>query len=544
MAKYALGLDFGTLSVRGVLVDAQNGEIAATAVREYPHGVMEEGLPQGWALQHPQDYLDGMREVVREMLEGSGIAAEAVIGIGVDFTNCTVLPVCEDGTPLCFLEKYREEKHAYVKLWKQHAAQEQAQRVTEALEKRNAPVLAKRGGKCSAEWLLPKALHTLEDAPEVYRDAAHIVEAGDWVVMRLTGELTRSACYAGYKTLWEDGYPPKEVWAELHPEFENVVEEKLRGEVLPIGGCAGRLTREAAEWLGLREGTAVAVPMSDAHVAAVSAGVTQPGALLMILGTSTVHLALGEEEQLVPGTCGVMRGGMIPGLYAFEAGQCCCGDHFDWFVKNGVPAAYEREARARGMNLHALLTEKAERLAVGESGLLALDWWNGNRSVLIDAELSGMLLGLTLRTKPEEIYRALIEATAYGTRRILEQFETHGVRVERIVACGGIARKNPMLMRIYADVTKRRIDVVDCAQTSAVGAAIFGAAAAGEEGGGYADVFAASAAMRCAIGAEYLPDAGNAAAYDKLYAEYKTLHDYFGCGGNDVMKRLRKREGL
>jgi L-ribulokinase len=310
-------------------------------------------------------------------------------------------------------------------------------------------------------------------------------------------------------------------------------------DILPIGDKAGELTEQAARWTGLRPGTAVAIANVDAHVSVPAATVTEVGRMVIIMGTSNCHMVLGEQEKRVPGMCGVVEDGIIPGLFGFEAGQSCVGDHFAWFVDNCVPAAYEREADERGVNLHQLLEEKAAQLAVGESGLLALDWWNGNRSTLVDVDLTGLLLGATLATKPEEIYRALIEATAYGTRVIVEAFEDNGVAVNEIVATGGLPDRNALLMQIYADVTGREIVVAGTSQAGALGSAMFGAVAAGEARGGYDTIFQAAQQMARLKDIVYRPIPGNQATYDKLYAEYVTLYDYFGRGENDVMKRLK-----
>ena len=547
MGKYALGIDFGTLSARALVADIHTGREAGEAVMDYPHGVMDKALPDGtplppdWALQHPADYLDCLRVIVPEALARAGVDPADVVGVGVDATTCTLIPVDQAGTPLCLLPGFAGEKHAYAKLWKHHAAQSQADRMTEAARARGEAFLARYGGRISSEWLFPKVWQTLEEAPALYEKTARFVDAADWIVFQLTGREARSSCLAGYKALWskEDGYPSEDYFRALDPRLTHVVRDKLPGEVHSVCGRAGELTEAGARLTGLLPGTAVAVGSSDAHVAPPAAGVTRPGQLLMILGTSTVHLTLGDESRPVPGICGVVEDGVVPGLFAYEAGQCCVGDHFDWFVKNLAPEAYAREAEARGIGLHALLTEKAARLAPGESGLLALDWWNGNRSVLVDADLTGLILGLTLTTRPEEIYRALIEATAYGTRLILENFESHGVAAGSLVACGGIARKNPFLMGLYADVLGREIRVARSAQTSALGAAMLGAVAAGRAAGGWDTIAEAAAHMGGLREEVYRPHPAAHAVYDRLYAEYARLHDWFGRGGDDVMKRLK-----
>ena len=466
----------------------------------------------------------------------------------MDFTACTILPVDKEGTPLCFYEEYKSVPHAYIKLWKHHAAQDEANRLNEIAEERGEDFLQRYGGKISSEWMIPKIWQVLNEAPEIYEKADRFMEVGDWVVLQLTGEEKRSSCMAGYKAIWHKrkGYPSNEFFKALDPRLENVVDEKLSRDIYPIGSKAGEITEEAAKLTGLKPGTAVAVANVDAHVAVPAVGITEEGKMLMIIGTSTCHMLLGKEEKMVPGMCGVVEDGILPGYMGYEAGQSCVGDHFEWFVNNCVPADYMKEAEDRGMNIHDLLSEKAQKLAVGESGLVALDWWNGNRSVLVDVDLTGIMIGMTLLTKPEEIYRALIEATAYGTRMIIETFEESGVPIRELYAAGGIADKNPFLMQIYADVTNREIRISASSQTPALGSAMFGAVAAGKERGGYDSIVDAAKEMARLKDVVYRPIPENVEMYNKLYAEYKLLHDYFGRGANDVMKRLKeiRREAI
>ncbi|MDR1569067.1 MAG: ribulokinase [Oscillospiraceae bacterium] len=545
MAKVAIGVDFGTLSGRALVVDVETGAELASAALEYRHGVMDESLPGGkklgldWALQYPLDYMEVLEKTVPEALRLSGVSADDVIGLGIDFTACTLMPVKADGKPLCLMPEYADNPHAYVKLWKHHAAQAQANRINALAAERGEPWLKRYGGKISSEWAFPKILQTLEEAPEIYAAADYFIEAADWVIWRLTGKQTRNACTAGYKAIYHkrDGYPSKAFFKALDPRLENVVEDKMSCAISPLGTKAGELG-DGARLIGLNPGTAVAVANVDAHVT-MPAVKGEPGALLAIMGTSTCHILVSKEERAVPGMCGVVEDGVYPGYFGYEAGQSCVGDHFAWVVENCAPAAYVEEARVKGVNLHSLLTEKAEKLAPGESGLVALDWWNGNRSVLVDVDLTGLILGMTLQTKPEEIYRALIEATAYGTRKIIETFRAAGVAVESFIASGGIALKNPMLMQIYADVLRMPIRLAGSAQGPALGSAIFGAVAAGQARGGYDSVFDAARAMGKLKDTVYRPNERSADIYDKLYAEYSILHDTFGTGVNDVMKRLK-----
>ena len=550
MASYAIGVDFGTGSGRAILVDVADGRQLATAVSEYSHGVIDDVLPledrrivlpPDWALQDPQDYLRVLQETIPAVLRQSGADPTDIIGLGVDFTACTMLPTKADGTPLAVIPEFRANPHAWVKLWKHHAAQAEADRINAVAKAMGQTWLDRYGGRISSEWFFSKALQILDEAPEIYAAADRLIEAADWVVWRLTGVETRNACTAGYKALWSkrDGFPDESYFAALDPRFAMVVDDKMSREIRFVGERAGGLSEEAAGWTGLPVGTAVAIANVDAHVAVPAATVVAPGRMVMIMGTSTCHMVLSAEEWSVPGMCGHVQDGIIPGYVGYEAGQSCVGDHFKWFVENAVPEAYQQEARNRGIDIHGILEEKAARLRVGESGLLALDWWNGNRSVLVDAVLGGLLVGATLATLPEEIYRALIEATAYGTRVIIETFEAHGVPIREIVACGGLADKSPLTLQIYADVTGRPFKLSASAETPALGSAMFGAVAAGVAAGGYATIQDASAAMARLKDRVYEPFAANREVYDVLYREYVRLHDYFGRGDNDVMKVLK-----
>ena len=546
--KYAVGVDFGTESGRAVLVDVATGAEVATAVYPYANGVIDQVLPgteirlePDWALQDPNDYIETFRQAVPTVLRQSGVDPAGVIGIGIDFTACTLLPTLNDGTPLCFLPQYRDRPHAWVKLWKHHAAQPEANTLNEIAHRMDCDFLDRYGGKVSSEWFFPKVWQILNEDEEIYTAAGRFIEAADWVVWQLTGVETRNSCTAGYKAMWSkrEGFPGQTYFKALNPLLENVIEEKMTRDIRPIGGKAGGLTAQAAQWTGLKPGTGVAIANVDAHVAVPATTVVEPGRMVMIMGTSTCHMVLGTEEHVVPGICGYVEDGILPGLFGYEAGQSCVGDHFAWFTENCVPAAYEREAQERGINLHQLLEEKAAKLKPGESGLLALDWWNGNRSVLVDVDLTGMLIGMNLLTKPEEIYRALIEATAYGTRVIIEALENNGVPVTELVACGGLPEKNKLLMQIYADVTGREFKISGSGQTPALGSAMFGAVAAGKAAGGYDSIFEAAPIMGKIKELTFKPNLEAKQVYDKLFAEYLVLHDYFGRGENDVMKRLK-----
>jgi L-ribulokinase len=547
----ALGIDFGTESARAVLVECTDGRELGACVEPYAHGVIDARLPgpdddveleADWALQHPSDYLASLRIAVRRLLAETGVSPDEVVGIGIDFTSCSMLPTLADGTPLCLLEDLRREPHAWVKLWKHHAAQPEADRINAVAAERGELWLPRYGGKISSEWFFAKALQILDEAPELYARAARLIEACDWIVWQLTGVESRSACAAGYKAMWSkrDGFPPPEYFGALDPRFEHVVDEKLSRTLLPPGARAGALSARAAAWTGLRAGMPVAVGNVDFHGSVPATTVTAPGTLVMIMGTSNGHLLLGDELVEVEGMCGVVEDGIVPGYFGYEAGQSALGDIFAWFTRHAVPPEYHEAARARGVDVHDVLAEEAAALRPGESGLLALDWWNGNRSVLVDADLRGLLVGMTLATRAPEIYRALIEATAFGTRVIVEAFEHAGLRVDTIVACGGLPDRNPLLMQIFADVAGRDIAVAASHQAPALGAAMWGAVAAGAAAGGHATIADASSRMARLSGTRFVPRPDHREPYDVLYDEYLCLHDFFGRGGDDVMRRLKR----
>ena len=539
-----VGVDFGTLSGRAVVVRVSDGVELGTAIATYPHGVAENSLPDSnvplppeWALQVPDDYREVLRQAVPAALRHSGVESSAVIGMATDFTACTVLPTTSEGIPLCELDEYRENPHAYAKLWKHHAAQPQADRINELARQRGEHWLPRYGGLISAEWEFAKGLQVLEEAPEVYAAMDRWLEAADWIVWELCGTYVRNACTAGYKGIYQDGgYPTSDFLAALNPAFAGFVKDKLDQPIADLADRAGGLSAHGAALTGLPEGIAVAVGNVDAHVTAPAARAVDAGQMVAIMGTSTCHVMNADVLRVVDGMCGVVDGGIIRGMWGYEAGQSGVGDIFGWFADHCVPAAYEQEATDRGIDVHELLTELAAEQTVGEHGLIALDWHSGNRSVLVDHELSGLVLGQTLATRPEDTYRALLEATAFGTRRIIEAFTEAGVEVNELVIAGGLM-KNELLMQIYSDVTHLPLSLIGSSQGPALGSAIHAAVAAGA----FPDIHAAAATMGSKQEAAYTADAASAAAYDELYAEYLALHDYFGRGGNEVMHRMKAR---
>ncbi len=552
MGRFSIGLDFGTESLRGLLLDLESGAEVAVVEFIYPHGVISERLAvaaevpleRDWFLQNPADYLEGVEAVIPALLKQGKVTGEQVVGLGLDFTSCTVMPCDREGEPLCRRPEFRRNPQAWVKLWKHHGAAAEAEQILRTATERGEKFLDYYAGTISSEWLMPKVLETLHRAPEVYDEAFTFVEGADWVVWRLTGVLARNACCAGYKAqhVAELGWPSEDFLRAVEPQMAGLFRDKMPGEVVPPGTPVGGLSQAWAQRLGLRAGTPVAAPFIDAHAAVPGCGVTGPGQMVLVLGTSFCHMLLAEEARFFEGVAGMVGDGILPGYFGYESGQTAGGDIYAWFLDNCVPASCADEARERGIGLHGLLSERAAGLAPGQSGLLALDWWNGNRSVLMDAELSGLLVGLTLDTRPEEIYRACIEGTMFGTRRIVQAYLDAGVPVEEFIACGGLPNRNPLAMQVLADVLNRPVRVAASEQTTALGSALLGAAATGREAGGFDSVQEAASKLVRPPSAVYEPSAQAAAAYDELYGEYVLLHDYFG-RTERVMHRLRGQRG-
>ncbi len=546
---FTIGIDFGTESGRVVVVRVRDGEEVAAAIIPYPDGVIDEKIPRGpklepdWALQNPRDYLLVVEKGVPKAMKAASVRPERVIGLGTDFTASSPMPVLTDGTPLCFVKAFYRNPHAWVKLWKHHAAQPEANRITEIGIERGEEFVRIYGGRYSSEWFFSKLLQILNESPQTYAVIGRFIEAADWIVWQLTGEEKRSTCTASYKAMWVkgQGFPSRDFFRALHPQFENVIQEKVGEVFYPLGSRAGGLTPQWAKKTGLRPGTPVSIGNVDAHVAVPAVTVTKPGSMVMIMGTSICHIVLGEDKRMVEGMCGTVEDGVVPGLWGYEAGQSAVGDIFAWYFEQGVPETLQKEARKLKSTAPEVLERRAAELRPGQSGLLAVDWWNGNRSILVDADLTGMILGLRLNTRPEEIYRALIEATAFGTRQIIEAFESKGIRVKDLVACGGLPQKNKLLMQIYADVTGREIKIARQPLTCpALGSAMHAAVAAGRADRGYDSIFEAAAKMAHLQKTSYRPQPRNHETYTRLFMEYQTLHDYFGRGANDVMKRLKE----
>ena len=548
MKKYSIGIDFGTLSGRAVLVDVSNGEVLASSVCEYAHGIIEQqmpdgtALPEGYSLQNPEDYLEVIERGVPKLLSGAGVLAEQIVGIGTDFTSSTMIPVKKDGTPLCRLDQYKNRPFAYAVLWKHHASQKAADHINHMAKMTDQKWLKRYGGKISSEWSVPKLLQMYQEDPEIYEQTDIWIEAADWIVWQLTGVENHSYSTMEFKAIWdqEEGFPDKDFWKRLAPGFEKEAVQKLGTNFVPQGRKVGGISPFMAQLTGLKEGTPVSSGIVDAYACLPAVGIEGPGKMLLIVGTSVCEILVEPEGKNVPGLCGRARDGILPGYYAHEGAQSAGGDILAWFIRECCSREIEREAVERNLSLHTLLTEKAALLQPGETGLLALDWWNGNNCLLDDMYLSGTILGLTLSSRPEEIYRAIMESIAFGTRVNVEQFKKFGISVNQILAAGGICKKNELMMQIYADVLNMPVHVSAAEQGPALGSAMFGAVAAGEKAGGYDSIYEAVSRMKAPVEKVYQPVLEHVEIYDELFKEYQKLHDYFGCGGNDVMYRLRR----
>jgi L-ribulokinase len=529
----SVGVDFGTESGRVLVLDLDTGSELATHVVAYEHGVIDrtlagtgEALPGDWALQHPADWTDVIERGIPAALAEAGVEPGRVRGLGVDFTSCTVLPALADGRPLCLTPAWEQRRHAWPKLWKHHAAQRVADRLTEVAAQRSEPFLQRYGGRISSEWYFPKLIEVWEEDREVYEACDVFLEATDWIVWWLTGQLVRQSTTAGYKAMWSptEGLPSGAYFEAAYPGFAAPA-EKLGTVFAPLGTRAGAVRGELAARLGLRDDVAVAVGNVDSFVSVPGAGVERPRTFVMVIGTSICDMVVDAEEVRLPGITGVARDGILPGLYGYEAGQAAVGDMLAWFVRTiGADADF------------AALERQASAVGPGASGLVALDWFNGNRTILADADLTGSIVGLTLQSSAADIYRALLESIAFGNRRIMDNFTEHGLGLDRIVACGGIAERSPLTMQIIADVSGREVDVPASREVPARGAALFAAVAAGA----FADIGAAVQATRPPVARTYVPDRGATDVYDRVYPIFGALHDLLGRSRPELLHELKR----
>ena len=540
----SLGLDFGTESVRAVLVDVSSGSFAAVAASNYAHGVIDHELPTGggtlphdFALQHPQDWLDSAGAACKTALREAGAKPEEIVGIGVDFTSCTMLPALANGTPLCLAGDFARDPMAWPKLWKHHGAKAATDRINLVAAERKEPWLARYGGVIGLEWFFPKILETLSESPRAYNAAEVYLEAGDWFVWQLVdgpfpcckpANLSRSACQAGYKAMWSShgGYPSADYFAAVNPQMRDVVSKKMPGTIAAPGRRVGALSMTSADLLGLLPGTPVSAVIIDAHAGVPGAGVAEADTMVLVIGTSACHMMNSAIEKMAPGVAGVVEDGILPGFFGYETGQAAVGDAFAWVTQTLGKS-------------HAELTRAALDLPPGSNGVLALDWVNGCRTPLMDGRLSGAFVGMTLRTQPEQLYRAMMEGTGFGLRWIVDTLRDAGVPVQKFVASGGLPAKSPLLMQIYADILNAPIELAESDQSVALGAAILGCLAAGPEATGHKNIQQAIHAMaRQRTDLVYRPTAAAAAPYAKLYQLYRQLGESSGTTAA-VMRQLR-----
>ncbi|WP_404340720.1 ribulokinase [Staphylococcus equorum] len=538
---YSIGIDFGTGSGRAFLINTENGEIVEQFIKTYTHGTIEgeldgQKLPQSYALQNANDYMEVIEEGIPAILAKTQIAPNEIVGIGIDFTSSTVVFVDGNMEPIHNKEGFKDNPHAYVKLWKHHGAQDEADVLFKtALEEKNR-WLGFYGFNVSSEWMIPKIMEVNNKAPEVIAESAYIMEAGDWIVNRLTDQNVRSNCGLGFKSFWEaDTGFHYDLFDKVDNDLSTIVREKVEAPVVNIGETVGKVSQTMADKLGLSPETQVSPFIIDAHASLLGIGSERDKEMTMVMGTSTCHLMLNKEQHKVPGISGSVKGAIIPELYAYEAGQTAVGDLFEYVAKQ-TPYDDVKEAKLRDISIFELLNEKAAKLYPGESGLIALDWHNGNRSVLSDSNLKGCLFGMGLHTKLEEIYRAYMEATAFGTKMIMQQYEGWHMEVDHVFACGGIPKKNTLLMDIYANVLNKRVTVIDSEYAPAIGAAILGAIC----GGAHTDFSEAVEAMKEPVLYTVEPQPDKVEIYKKLFNAYQSLHDLHGYKKASIMRDVAK----
>lgn len=546
MEAYSIGLDYGSEEVRAVLCDMQ-GHVIAKAGFLYPHGVITNRLPDGtpigaeYVLHDPRDYVEGLHYLMRELFQGREELRKCVKGIGLDITECTMVPLDKAGEPLCFSKEYESDPDAYIKLWKHHGAQEQADRLTEVAKERNEAFLPYYGERIFCETMFPKMLEIYEKARHIYDAADAFVEMADWLTFYLTGSKTCGMGNAGCTMLFskEEGYPSANYLENVSAGFSGVV-EKLSDDLVPVGTSVGTLKKELCEAFGLPENVRVAPGMGDCQAAIAGAGVYEAGKLLCVMGTSSCDLMVYPEKKPIPGLYGIASDNIIPGMVGYEAGQSTFGDLFKWFKNHWIPQSYTEASVKRGETVFDYLNSLIADRDPSQIDILALDWWNGNRSVLLDSDLSGMVVGMHAGTSCEDIYLALMEALAFGKRRIVEQFKNAGIEVDRLYATGGVPTKNPPFMQILADVCDMPVHVLEEENCSCLGSAVYGAFAGA--GGMFPTLQDAIRAIGSRVNRIYEPRAQYTAGLMELYEDYKRLHDYFGLE-NKVMRRLRDRRG-
>lgn len=544
---YVIGIDCGSLSARALIARVSDGAVISESAADYPHGILDKTLPNGmpipehFVLQVAEDYLQVIPQTIREAVEQAGVSPNQIIGIGVDATSCTLVACTGDGTPLSTLPTYMTEPHCYIKLWKYHHVQKQVDDIYELARKRKESFLAHFGGTVSCEWMLPKVMQVYDENRQLFDETAYYLDLCDWLTWNMTGSITRSRNSAGFKNLWDEekGDISREFLDGLRPGLGDAYYAKvLAAPVVMHGQCCGVLDQKGAAWLGLPEGIPVSAGMMDGHASLIATGLQNEGDMAIIVGTSNGIPVLSDTFREIPGVSGVVRNALVSGKYAYAAGQIATGDMLDWFVRNSVPCEYRERAELLGMDIHAYLSQLAAAEHPEKNSLTVLDWWNGNRSILCDQQLTGTILGLTLDTRPEQIYCAMLQGIACGTRVIMEQFQQYGQKIHRVFACGGIPRKNRFFMQQYANILNMQVYVVNYSNTSALGSAICAAAAAGLERGGYGSLEEAMRHMRMRDLTIYQPQREYAQEYENQYQRYRYFHDLLG---NAKYKRTAER---
>lgn len=547
-SKYVLGFDYGTLSCRIIAADLSSGNVIYTKSCDYPSGVISGELPCGqklmsdnWFLQDASDYLFVCRKLIEDMFSLTDITSNDILALGIDFTNCTVVAVDKSGKPMSENEEYRSNPHSWVKLWKHHAAQKYASLIEEYMLRENVEWFSEYGRNVSSEWFFPKLMQVYCEDEEMFSSTDVYMDATDYMVYALTGNIVRSSAILGVNAFYseERGFPSEEFFNKLCPGFGTALRGKLRGEIKPVGTSAGYLTQDMAKYLGLSSDTVVSVGHGDSEVASCGLGVHKSGSMIMAMGTSTCYQMLYHEKKVFDGLCAVVKDGMIPGFYAYETGQPAVGDVFAWFAENLASYEYKKEAEEKNISLLGLLNDKAQKLKAGQSGLVALDWLNGNRSVLMDYDLSGMVVGMNLQTKCEEVYRAFVEATAFNARRIFDSHEKAGVHISEVYGAGGLPLKSSFIMQVYADILNKEIIVPQIENSASLGACVCAAVALGSENGGFDSFEDAQKALVKGKIVKYKPIEENVVLYDKLYEIYCKVHDYFG-KQSEIMHELNR----
>lgn len=546
MSKYTIGLDFGSLSGRAVLYDIETGNAIESSTYDYRHALMKNYLPDGtkvpykFSLQHPQDYLDTMIITVKDVIEE--VSVDDIIGIGIDFSSSTTIPVNSEGTPMCFFSDFTSEPNAYAKAWNHHSSKKYAIKMTELAKEQYPDIINRYGGSIASAWLFPKLWELIEQAPDLYEEMSYYIEAGDWIVWQLTGKQVRSTAFAGFKGLWNptDGYPPKEYLNQLNPKLAEAVDTKLNAPIKPVYSLAGKLTKSAAQMLGLKTGTTVTVANADNQAVIPAVNAIKDGQLIATMGNNISYLLASDEELFLNGISGVCKDTLLPNKYGYIAGPNPLGENFGWFLTNLIPPDYHQEAKNQNRNLHSYLAQLMMKLKPGESGVIAFDWFKGNRAIRSDFDLTAMFFGITNDTKTEELYRALIEACCFSARKVIDLLRENHFKIDELYCVGSLPEKNPFIMQLYADILNIPIKISDGNQSPALGSAIIAAYVAGSKNGGYDSFELACEKMSKIKDRIYMPIKENVEIYEQLYDIYCELYNILAIKNKTVLHRLRK----